>query len=72
MLLKKAEAIAYQNNFSMVAIRSGVGVRDYYRKRGYILADEYMRKDIVNYKIIILGIICIYLFLLYVIISVLH
>ena len=49
MLLKKAEAIAYQNNFSMVAIRSGVGVRDYYRKRGYILADEYMRKDIVNY-----------------------
>ena len=72
MLLKKAEAIAYQNNFSMVAIRSGVGVRDYYRKRGYILADEYMRKDIVNYKIIILGIICIYLFLLYVIVSVLH
>ena len=45
-LLVKAEEIAKNNNYSKIAIISGVGVRDYYRKRGYTLESTYMIKSL--------------------------
>lgn len=35
-LLVKAEEIAFNNNFNRIAVIAGVGVREYYRKQGYI------------------------------------
>lgn len=34
-LLKKAEEIALENDFEKIAVISGIGVQDYYLKRGY-------------------------------------
>ena len=51
-LLKKAESVAYNNGFLNIAVISGVGVRNYYRKKGYILGEnDYMYKNL-KYKII--------------------
>jgi len=58
-LLKKAENIAIQNNFTKIAVISGVGVRNYYRKKGYTLGEnDFMFKDL-NSKIILMKIIII-------------
>ena len=43
-LLDKAEEIAKKNGFEKMAIISGVGVREYYRKYGYELEGAYMTK----------------------------
>jgi ELP3 family radical SAM enzyme/protein acetyltransferase len=43
-LLKYAEAIAINNNMMSIAIISGIGVRSYYERRGYILENNYMVK----------------------------
>jgi elongator complex protein 3 len=43
-LIKEAEKIAKQNNLNKIAIISGIGVRNYYRKLGYTLEDTYMVK----------------------------
>lgn len=45
-LLNMAESIARTNNYAKMAIISGIGVRDYYRKRGYQLKGTYMVKDL--------------------------
>ena len=45
-LIEKAEEIAQQNKFNKIAIISGVGVRDYYRKFGYKLESTYMMKSL--------------------------
>jgi ELP3 family radical SAM enzyme/protein acetyltransferase len=45
-LLKVAEQIVAKHNVRKIAIISGVGVRDYYRKQGYSLVDTYMIKDL--------------------------
>ena len=45
-LLKKAEEIAQENGFKKIAIISGVGVRDYYRRQGYRLENTYMVKNL--------------------------
>jgi len=45
-LLLKAQKIAKGKGFKKIAIISGVGARDYYRKLGYILKDTYMIKCI--------------------------
>ena len=45
-LLKKAEEITIQNGIEKIAIISGVGVREYYRKQGYYLYKDYMFKDL--------------------------
>lgn len=45
-LLKKAEEISEQQGFSKIAVISGVGAREYYRKFGYSLKDSYMVKSI--------------------------
>jgi elongator complex protein 3 len=45
-LMKTAENLAIRNGFSKIAVISGVGVREYYRKLGYKLIGEYMIKEI--------------------------
>ena len=49
-LLNKAENIAKEKTFSKIAVISGVGVRDYYRKKGYTLGGNgYMFKQFPTY-----------------------
>lgn len=45
-MLKKAEQIAYFNGVKKMAIISGVGVREYYQKRGYYLDNNFMKKKL--------------------------
>lgn len=45
-LLSEAEHITKENGFDKIAITSGVGVRDYYRKLGYELDGPYMIKGL--------------------------
>ncbi|MCA9459047.1 MAG: tRNA uridine(34) 5-carboxymethylaminomethyl modification radical SAM/GNAT enzyme Elp3 [Nanoarchaeota archaeon] len=45
-LLERAEHIAKENGYEKMAIISGVGVREYYRKFGYVLEGPYMVKEL--------------------------
>ena len=45
-LIKKAEEIALKCGYNKIAIISGTGVRDYYRKMGYTLEETYMIKNL--------------------------
>lgn len=45
-LMKEAEEIAKNYGYKKIAVISGVGVRDYYRKLGYRLKNTYMIKKI--------------------------
>jgi elongator complex protein 3 len=45
-LLNIAEQISMKSRYDQIAIISGIGVRDYYRKRGYELRGSYMMKTI--------------------------
>ena len=45
-LVAKAEELAKENGYHRVAIISGTGVREYYKKLGYKLIDTYMIKNI--------------------------
>lgn len=45
-LLAKAEALALKNDCDRIAVISGIGVRDYYRARGYELTGTYMIKQL--------------------------
>ena len=45
-LLATAEKIAKAHKFNKIAVISGVGVRDYYRKRGYLKKGSYIIKSI--------------------------
>ena len=45
-LVEAAENIAKENDFKKLAIISGVGVREYYRKLGYTKIGTYMIKDL--------------------------
>ena len=55
VLLMKAENVAYTNGYRKVAVISGVGVRNYYRKFGYELEfnSEYMCKNITLFTYIL-------------------
>ncbi len=44
-MLAIAEEIAKKSGYEQIAIISGIGVRDYYRKRGYELRGSYMMKN---------------------------
>jgi elongator complex protein 3 len=48
-LLTKAEWIAKANFRTKIAIISGIGVREYYAKRGYILDGTYMVKQLYSF-----------------------
>jgi elongator complex protein 3 len=45
-LLSIAESISSSAGYEQMAIISGIGVRDYYKKRGYELRGSYMMKNI--------------------------
>jgi ELP3 family radical SAM enzyme/protein acetyltransferase len=45
-LIAKAEEIAIENGYTKMAIISGTGVREYYKKLGYNLIDTYMIKNL--------------------------
>jgi elongator complex protein 3 len=71
-LLKEAETIAYNKGFAKIAIISGVGVREYYKKFGYELEDTYMVKNLksnieindnIIYDIILIFVILIYIYI---------
>ena len=74
-LLKEAEKIVQKNNINKISIISGVGVREYYEKNGYILNEntqymtKYINTDIKNnfdYIVELIIISCIYILLLYI------
>lgn len=46
-LMAEAERLAREAGFKKIAVISGIGVRDYYRKLGYRLEGTYMVKNIV-------------------------
>jgi elongator complex protein 3 len=46
MLLSRAEEIGKESGYSRIAVISGVGVREYYRKLGYNLDGSYMMKQL--------------------------
>ena len=45
-LMKKAEELAKKSGWKKLAVISGVGVREYYRKMGYKLEKTYMVKKL--------------------------
>jgi histone acetyltransferase (RNA polymerase elongator complex component) len=45
-LIATAEEIAALNGFEKIAIIAGIGVREYYKKIGYVEQNTYMVKDI--------------------------
>ena len=45
-LLKEAERISIENGFHKISVISGIGTREYYRKRGYTLNNLYQIKEI--------------------------
>jgi elongator complex protein 3 len=45
-LMQKAEEISKQAGFKKIAVISGIGVREYYRKKGYKLEGTYMLKNL--------------------------
>lgn len=45
-LMEKAEKIAKKNKCKKIYVISGVGVREYYKKLGYILEEPYMTKKV--------------------------
>jgi elongator complex protein 3 len=45
-MIKKAEEISKRNGYKKIAVISGIGVREYYRKLGYELEGTYMVKKI--------------------------
>lgn len=47
-LVNEAEKIALKNGYKKIAIISGTGVRNYYKKLGYELKDTYMIKNLYN------------------------
>ncbi|MFA5830714.1 MAG: tRNA uridine(34) 5-carboxymethylaminomethyl modification radical SAM/GNAT enzyme Elp3 [Candidatus Paceibacterota bacterium] len=46
LLLEEAEKMARENGYEKLAVISGVGVREYYRKLGYELKETYMVKNL--------------------------
>ncbi|MCR4283766.1 MAG: tRNA uridine(34) 5-carboxymethylaminomethyl modification radical SAM/GNAT enzyme Elp3 [Parcubacteria group bacterium] len=46
-LINEAEKMSKEAGYKKIAIISGIGVRDYYRKLGYRLADGYMVKSLI-------------------------
>lgn len=49
-LLKKAEEIAYYNNYPGIVVISGEGVKEYYAKKGYKEKDTFMYKSYKSYR----------------------
>jgi elongator complex protein 3 len=68
-LLTIAETISSNAGYEQMAIISGIGVRDYYRKRGYELRGTYMMKHLEKPKLSLLWLISIILLFLAIIVK---
>jgi len=69
-LMKIAEDIAYQQGYRKLAVISGVGVSEYYRKIGYHMEQTYMVKDlepniIIKYRYLIICVIVMFIIMFY-------
>lgn len=66
MLLSIAEHHAIVHKYTQMAIIAGIGVRDYYRKRGYELKGTYMMKPLQSqkYALTYIVILCMYVIIL--------
>jgi len=53
-LLAEAEKISVHSGLTSISVISGIGVRQYYRKRGYIETTKhgYLKKNLINYNTI--------------------
>jgi ELP3 family radical SAM enzyme/protein acetyltransferase len=51
-LLAEAEKISVHSGLTSISVISGIGVRQYYRKRGYIETTKhgYLKKNLINYN----------------------
>lgn len=47
-LLEHAEKISQEHGFKKISVISGVGVREYYRKRGYVDEQYFLTKKLIN------------------------
>ena len=47
-LIEEAELIALENGYDRIAVISGIGVMDYYKKLGYKYEDTFMIKELNN------------------------
>jgi len=45
-LIEKAEEISKRNGFKYISVISAIGTREYYKKRGFVLGELYMKKAI--------------------------
>lgn len=68
-LLQIAENISSKAGYEQMAIISGIGVRDYYRKRGYELRGSYMMKRLEKHKLPLLWFISIILLIIAIILN---
>ena len=66
-LLKEAENISKKHGYKKIAVISGVGVRNYYRKHGYSLKNGFMIKNFQPFYIV--EIIVVLLFVLYIFVA---
>ncbi|MFA5070415.1 MAG: tRNA uridine(34) 5-carboxymethylaminomethyl modification radical SAM/GNAT enzyme Elp3 [Patescibacteria group bacterium] len=48
-LMQEAEKIVRKKSYKKIAVISGIGVREYYRKSGYRLENTYMAKALINH-----------------------
>jgi ELP3 family radical SAM enzyme/protein acetyltransferase len=69
-LLEIAENISSKHGYDQVAIISGIGVRDYYRKRGYELRGSYMMKNIERPKLSLLWFISVQILIIAILIAI--
>lgn len=71
-LLNIAEEIAFTNGYKNISVISGIGVKPYYRKKGYSNYNTYMSKelDIWCFKHIIINNICFTLGVMFIILSI--
>ena len=64
-LMKHAEWIAITHGYFKIAVISGIGVQDYYKKLGYNLQSTYMIKDIIQSRLLTEFVILIILLMLF-------
>ena len=73
-LLQKAEEIAFNNGYKKIAVIAGVGVRNYYRKQGYVhdtsngcFQLKHLQQLQVDISMFLMHIMCLFLYFLYIV-----
>lgn len=73
-LLQKAEEIAFNNGYKKIAVIAGVGVRNYYRKQGYVhdtsngcFQLKHLQQPQVDISMFLMHIMCLFFYFLYIV-----